>query len=48
MMTEKTTFSPETISNTNLLDIACEMGPMLNQHVDEERNNRRPSPLVQV
>lgn len=48
MKTEKATVSPEIISNANLLDIACEMGPMLNQHVDEERNNRRPSPLVQV
>lgn len=46
MKTEKATVSREIISKANLLNIACEMGPMLNQHVDEERNNRRPSPQV--
>src|SRR2546421_2952357 len=43
MQTETTTIFPKTISNSHLLETARQMGPVLSQYVNEEKNNRRLS-----
>jgi hypothetical protein len=43
MDAEQTIVSPNRISDTDLLETAIGLGPILSKYVDEERRNRRLS-----
>ena len=43
MKTDKSTLSGDTLSDSNLIEAVREIGPILSQHKDEERTNRRLS-----